>query len=286
VLLLILAAVFGAGEVWKRAVFRYAQETRRRNQLLLVRRIVMWAIALVIVGFAFATEVSSLATFAGLLTAGIAVAMQGPIVSIVGYFFLIGRYGLRVGDRVQIGTVTGEVIDLGLVRLHMMELGPQYRPTGRVVAFANSVVFQASGGIFKQIPGVNLAWREFTLAVPGDGDFATVKKRLLDAAQRVLDEYRDELDRQTLALQQTTSSGAAERPQCHVQLRFSSGSVEAIVRYPVPLQRAAEVEERMSRALLDATRERGDTEHAIQGATSELVITSTSGVTPGAPRST
>ncbi|HUL83814.1 MAG TPA: hypothetical protein VL131_16820, partial [Gammaproteobacteria bacterium] len=159
VLLLILAAVFVAGELWKRAVFRYAQETRRRNQLLLVRRIVMWLIALGIVGFAFATEVSSLATFAGLLTAGIAVAMQGPIVSIVGYFFLIGRYGLRVGDRVQIGTVTGEVIDLGLVRLHMMELSPQYRPTGRVVAFANSVVFQASGGIFKQIPGVNLAWR-------------------------------------------------------------------------------------------------------------------------------
>jgi small-conductance mechanosensitive channel len=283
VLLLILAAVFGAGELWKRAVFRYAQETRRRNQLLLVRRIVMWAMALAIVGFAFATEVSSLATFAGLLTAGIAVAMQGPIVSIVGYFFLIGRYGLRVGDRVQIGTVTGEVIDLGLVRLHMMELGPQYRPTGRVVAFANSVVFQASGGIFKQIPGVNLAWREFTLVVPGDGDFAALKKRLLDAAQRVLDEYRDELDRQTLALQRTSSSGAAERPQCHVQLRFSSGSVEAIVRYPVPLQRAAEVEERMSRALLDAARERGDAEHAIQGATGSLVITSAIGVTPGAP---
>jgi small-conductance mechanosensitive channel len=286
VLVLILAAVFGAGELWKRAVFRYAQETRRRNQLLLVRRIVMWAIALGIVGFAFATEVSSLATFAGLLTAGIAVAMQGPIVSIVGYFFLIGRYGLRVGDRVQIGTVNGEVIDLGLVRLHMMELSPQYRPTGRVVAFANSVVFQASGGIFKQIPGVNLAWLEFRLAVPGDGDFAAIKKRLLDAAQRVLEEFRDDIERQTLALQRTSSSGAAERPQAYVQLRFASGAVEAIVRYPVPLQRAAEVEERMSRALLDAASERADREREVQGATGSLVITSATGVAPGAPPST
>ena len=254
-LLSMLAVVFGAGELWRRAVHNYVQEARRRSQLLLVRRIVVWAAALTIVGIAFATEASSFATFAGLLTAGIAVAMQSPIVSIVGYFFLIGKYGLRVGDHVQIGNVTGEVIDLGLVRLHLMELGPQHGPTGRVVAFANSVVFQASGGIFKQIPGVNLAWREVSLAIPADGDYAAVKERLLAAANRVLEDCREELDRQTHVLQRASSSRAAAKAQAHVQLRFSAGSIEAIVRYPVPLQRAGEVDERMSRALLDAVRE-------------------------------
>jgi small-conductance mechanosensitive channel len=254
-LLLLLASVFVAGELWKRAVFNYVQETRRRHQLLLVRRIVMWAVALVIIGIAFATEASSFATFAGLLTAGVAVAMQSVLVSIVGYFFLIGKYGLRVGDRVQIANVTGEVIDLGLVRLHLMELGVQDGPTGRVVAFANSVVFQASGGIFKQIPGVNLAWREVSLAIPDDRDYNAIKKRLLDSAHRVLEDYRDDLARQTRELRKTSSSSAAEEAQAHVQLRFSAGSVDAIVRYPVPLQRAAEVEERMSRALRDAIRE-------------------------------
>jgi small-conductance mechanosensitive channel len=254
-LLVILGAVFAAGELWKRAVFRYVQEQRRRHQLLLVRRIVLWAVALVIVGIAFATESSSFATFAGLLTAGVAVAMQSVLVSIVGYFFLIGKYGLRVGDRVQIGAVTGEVIDLGLVRLHLMELGPQQIPTGRVVALANSVVFQASGGVFKQIPGVSFAWREVSLAIPVDADYTAVKARLLEAAERVLADYRDELERQTRELQKT-SWRAAERAQAQVQLKFSAGAIEAIVRYPVPLQRAAEVEERMSRALLDAIRER------------------------------
>ena len=51
--------------------------------------------------------------------------MQSVLVSVVAYFFLIGKYGLRVGDRVQIGNVTGEVIDLGLVRMHLMELSGQ-----------------------------------------------------------------------------------------------------------------------------------------------------------------
>jgi small-conductance mechanosensitive channel len=253
-LLLLLAVVFGAGELWRRAVFNYVQDTRRRHQLLLVRRIVLWIVALAIVGVAFATEASSLATFAGLLSAGIAVAMQSVLVSIVGYFFLVGKYGLRVGDRVAIGGVTGDVIELGLVRLHLMELGPEYTPTGRVVAFANSVVFQV-GGIFKQIPGVSLAWREVTLALPANSDHRAIKQRLLDTANGVLDKYREELERQRHELRKTSSSSAAEETQAYVQLRFSSGSVEAIVRYPVPLERAGEVEERMSRKLIDVIRQ-------------------------------
>ncbi|HUQ52983.1 MAG TPA: mechanosensitive ion channel domain-containing protein [Gammaproteobacteria bacterium] len=250
----LLAAVFAGGEVWKRAVFNYVQETRRRHQLLLVRRIVVWAVALIIVAIAFATEASSFATFAGLLSAGVAVAMQSVLVSIVGYFFLIGKYGLRVGDHIQIGAVSGEVIDLGLVRLHLMELGPQYAPTGRVVALPNSVVFQVTGGIFKQIPGVSLAWRELSFTLPADADYAAIKERLLAAAARVLERYREELERQTRELHKTSSGGIGEQAQAQVQLRFSANSIEAIVRYPVPLQRAGEVEERMSRRLLEAVR--------------------------------
>ncbi len=81
-----------------------------------------------------------------LITAGFAVAMQSVLVSFVGYFFLIGKYGIRVGDRVQIGEVNGEVIELGLVRMYLMEFGGRgsLGPTGRVVAFANSVVFQVT----------------------------------------------------------------------------------------------------------------------------------------------
>ena len=63
----------------------------------------------------------------------------------------------------QIGSVIGEVIDLGLVRMHLMELDAQgaLGPTGRIVAFSNSIVFQASGGLFRQLPGVNFPARRF-----------------------------------------------------------------------------------------------------------------------------
>src|SRR5258708_16381147 len=122
VLAVMLAVVFVAAGIWRRAVMRYVQDTRRRYQFLLMRRIALWCLVILIVGFAFASELGSVVTFAGLITAGLAVAMQSVLVSIVGYFFLIGKYGIRIGDRVQIGDVTGEVINLGLVRLHLMRL--------------------------------------------------------------------------------------------------------------------------------------------------------------------
>jgi len=253
-MLAMLAVALVSGEVWRRIVFGYVHEPRRRYQYLLVRKIVIWALIVAIIGFTFATELSSLATFAGLITAGLAVAMQSVLVSFVGYFFLIGKYGIRVGDRIQIGNVTGEVIELGLVRLHLMELssmGP-LGPTGRVVAFANSIVFQAASGIFKQIPGVNLAWHEITLRLPPAADFMALKEKLMQAANGVLDDYREDLARQTKEIQKTTASTeAGDEARAKVQLRFSADNVEALIRYPVQLSRAAEIDERVSRDLME-----------------------------------
>ena len=248
----ILAIVFALAEVWRRAVLRFAHEPRRRYQLLLVRSMVLWTIVFAVVGLSFVTEISTFATFAGLLTAGLAVAMQSVLVSVVGYFFLIGKYGIRVGDRIQIGTVVGEVIDLGLVRMHLMELNQQgpLGPTGRVVAFANLIVFQASGGLFKQIPGVNLSWRELTLTLPAVGDYAALKNKLLSAISAVVGEYGEEIGRQTREIERTTASTSINDTAPQVQMHLVNGRMEALIRYPVHFKHAAEIDERVAQAVL------------------------------------
>jgi small-conductance mechanosensitive channel len=251
ILLGALLAVFVGSEFWRRAVLRYVSEPRRRNQLLLMRRIVTWLLVLLILSLAFITHLSSFATFAGLLTAGLAVAMQSVLVSVVGYFILIGKYGLRVGDRVQVGGVSGEVIDLGLIRMHLLELTSQepLGPTGRVVAFANSIVFQSSGGLFRQIPGVNFTWHELTLSLPAGSDYLALKDRLLAAVTAIVAEYRGEIVRQAETIKQTSSLPSPTEVAPQVQLQFSPTGVEAKVRYPVPRNRAAEVDERVSHKL-------------------------------------
>jgi small-conductance mechanosensitive channel len=251
---LIAGVLLVAAELWKRAVLRYVPDMRHRKQLLLVRKILLWTLVAALVGLSFASELGSIVTFAGLITAGLAVAMQSVLVSIVGYFFLIGKYGIRVGDRVQIGEVTGEVIDLGLVRMYIMELGGHglLGPTGRVVAFANSVVFQVSSGLFKQIPGVSFSWHDLTLNLPTGADYGALKTRLQAAVNHALGDYRAEIDRETKTLQETTAAhfGVEAKPQ--VQLQFTSTGVQALIHYPVQLERAAEIDERVSREVFDA----------------------------------
>jgi small-conductance mechanosensitive channel len=249
-LAVLLAIVFAAAEIWRRAVLSYVQDSRRRYQFLLLRRIALWCLVVVIVGFAFASRLGSIVTFAGLIAAGLAVAMQSVLVSIVGYFFLIGKYGIRVGDRVQIGDVTGEVIELGLVRLHLMELGGHGSsgPTGRVVAFANSIVFQVSSGLFKQIHGVNFAWREITLGLPPGVDYAAAKEKLSAAVTNVLKNDREEIVRQAKEIQRATASSSAGDAQPRVQLSFTGAGVDAHIRYPVHLRNAAEIDEQVSQA--------------------------------------
>jgi small-conductance mechanosensitive channel len=252
-LILILAIVIAAAELWRRGVYRYVTDPRRRYQFLLLRRFVLWFLMAVIIAFAFASSAGSIVTFAGLITAGVAVAMQGVIVAVVGYFLLIGKFGIRVGDRVQIGGVTGQVIDVGLVRFHLMELGGgggADGPTGRVVAFSNSIVFQTGAGLFKQIQGTNFAWHEMTLTLAAHPDYADVKKRLLAAVDGVLADYREEIERQTQEIARTVISTPVGSLHPKVQLRFVATGVEAVIRYPVDLKSAADIDERVAHEVM------------------------------------
>jgi small-conductance mechanosensitive channel len=253
----VLIMVFVISEVWRRATFRYVQDVRRRYQFLLLRRIMVWFLVAIIIAVAFASELGSLATFAGLLSAGVAVALQNVILSVAGYFFLIGKYGVRVGDRVQVAGVTGEVIDIGLVRLHLMEVGgsgSSARPTGRVVVFSNAVVFQANAGLFKQIPGTKFVWREITLTLGSDSDYHQVEDRILGAVKKVYDEYRDDMERQRRTMERSVSPISVHPMGPESRMRLTQSGMEVVIRYPVELDKSAEIDDRIARELLDATK--------------------------------
>jgi len=252
-LAVILGVVIGISEVWRRATFRYITDARRRYQFLLIRRIVVWCLVAIIVATAFASELGAITTFAGLLTAGIAVALQNVILSIAGYFFLIGKYGVRAGDRVQIAGVTGDVVDIGLVRLQLMEVtpGPSPRATGRVVAFSNAVVFQAGSGMFKQIPGTSFLWHEITLTLDTKGNYLEVEKRMLAAVNKVFGGYRDRMEMQQRSVERSLNSTLGSfAPES--RLRLTQTALELVIRYPVDMGTAAEIDDRMTREILNA----------------------------------
>ena len=254
VLAFVLIAVLTVSEVWRKSIVKYVHDFRRRYQLLLIRRFVIWITIALAIAFALASQIGSLATYIGLVTAGLAVALQNIILAIAGYFFLIGKYGVRVGDRVQIGGVSGIVIDIGLIRLHMMEVGAAEtgrEPTGRVVVFSNAIVFQSGASFFKQIPGTNYTWHEVTLTLTPDTNYAAAEKNLLAAVESVYDRYREQIERQHRAMQENLTVAVAV-PRPYTRLKLTKDGMEVIIRFPTEMEKSAEMDDAVTRALLKA----------------------------------
>lgn len=250
-ILIALGLIWLFSEVWRRATFRYIHDARRRRQFLVLRRVVTGFCMSVVILLGFISDFSSLATYAGLITAGIAVALQAVILSIAAYFFLVGRYGVKVGDRVTVvyngaNSVAGDVVDIGLVRFYMMELagsGIDMQPTGRICVFPNSVLFQTNP-LFKQIPGTEYAWREVALPLHAESDVQLAEKELLAAVSGLYSGYRPALEKQHFNIE-STMGVHMDAPKPYSKVRFVGSGLEVIARYPVPLRQAAELDDRV-----------------------------------------
>jgi small-conductance mechanosensitive channel len=252
-ILLALGAVFVFSELWQRVTMRYVQDARRRRQLLLVRRFVTGFLMMMVVVLGFVSEFSSLATFAGFITAGVAVALQTVLLSVAAYFMLIGRRGVRVGDRITVAGVTGDVLEIGLVRLHLMELGGtgvDLYPTGRVVVFSNSVLFGATP-MYKQLPGTSYAWHELGLTFGNDADPAMAQRALMVAVNTVYTKYREVIQHQHAVLERALDT-VVPQPEPTAKWQFSDTGLELVLRYPVVIDRAAETDDQMTRELMRA----------------------------------
>jgi small-conductance mechanosensitive channel len=249
----LIAVTLGVFGLWRRAIVRYIPDLRRRYQFLLLRRIALWFVIALVIIFGFASEIGSLATFAGLLTAGIAVALQNVILAVVGYFLLIGKFGIGIGDHVQVSDVTGRVVEISLMRLHVMELtgvGADAQPTGRMVAFSNSIAFQTAAGLFRQVPGTSFVWRESTFTLAADSDYRLVEQRLLAALDIAFHDYKASFEQLGRQMEESLSSVVVGPLMPRLRFRLTTAGLEVVLRFPVEMRLAEEIDDRLTRELL------------------------------------
>jgi small-conductance mechanosensitive channel len=249
---LLLGIVFILFEIWRRAIVHYILDLGKRYQFMVMRRIALVAIITLILILTFLNALGSLVTFAGLMTAGVAVALQNVFLAIVGYFMLIGKFGVRVGDRVQINDFKGKVVEIGMLRLHLLEvaaLDTDAHPTGRLVAFPNSVVFQPSIGFIKQVPGIILIWREISFTLAPDSDYRSVERRTRKAVDTAFKDYLADLERLRSKMEKDLRSVSIGSLEPKVRFKISPAGIEIHLRFPVEQHRAAEIEDLFTREL-------------------------------------
>jgi len=184
-ILLIILLVYVASRLVDRFFEGTTPEKKRLFTLRGVARFAMQAVGLLLVAFVIFGAPSQTPTVLGLAGAGLTVALKDFIVGFFGWFVLMGRNGIRVGDWVEINGVVGEVIEIGLLRTVLLETGnwtDTGHPTGRKVAFVNS--FAIEGHYFNFSSAGQWLWDEIQALIPaGQNPY-----ELVDAIQKLVEE--------------------------------------------------------------------------------------------------
>jgi small-conductance mechanosensitive channel len=183
---LALLLVFGGLRfVALRMCYRRVQDTKALYQWRKTISYVTAILAFLAIGSIWFQGFSSVSTFLGLLSAGLAIALQDPIVNLAGWLFIIIRRPFEVGDRVQIGEHRGDVIDIRIFQFTLMEVGNWVeadQSTGRVIHIPNGKVFREAQANYSK--GFQYIWNEIAVLVTFESDWKKAKLILVDIAER------------------------------------------------------------------------------------------------------
>jgi small-conductance mechanosensitive channel len=174
---------------------------------------------------------NQVSTIIGFATAGLTVVLKDFIVAFFGWFTLMGKNGIRVGDWVEVNGVSGEVIEIGLLKTVLLELGnwtETGHPTGRQVAFSNS--FAMEGHYFNFSTAGQWLWDELEVTLPAGGDPYRTAEEIGKLVERETEadsaEAAQDWERVT---KQYGARSFSAKPA--VNLRPTVNGLEVVVRY-------------------------------------------------------
>ena len=194
-------------------------------------------------------------TILGLATAALTIALQDFVLAFFGWFVLVGKRGIRIGDWVEINGVGGEVTEVGLMRTTLLETGTLAQrgyPTGRRITFMNGYAIR--GQFFNFSTTGQWMWDEMAVSVPASLDTQ-------DTVARVLHAVQDEMQESARIAEQewkrgTRGDGLSRfRTDPEVNLRPSGSGVDLEVRYVVRASERVEVRNNLSRLVLNLLHE-------------------------------
>lgn len=263
--LILCVGLFVASRIVKTIAHHLLNEARNKRVVFWVRQVINVLLALFfVVGIVsiWFQQSQSLTTFFGLVTAGIAFALQQVITALAGYIVILRGRTFTVGDRIVMGGVRGDVIALGFIQTTIMEMGQpppvqdappamwvaarQY--TGRIVTISNAKIF--SEPVYNYTREFPYIWDEMRIPISYTADRARAERILLDSAERHTVKT-SELDDE--ALREMRRRYSVEVPEMvpKVYLRLTDNWVELTVRFLVHEHGVREVKNQMSRQIIE-----------------------------------
>jgi small-conductance mechanosensitive channel len=170
-ILVVTLIVYLANRVIERFTTNLKTENKRAETLRAVLKFSAQALGVIAILFLILGMPNQTTTILGLAGAGLTVAMKDFIMAFLGWFSLMGRNGIHVGDWVEINGVAGEVVEIGLMKTVLLETGnwtDAGHPTGRKVSFMNN--FALEGHFFNFTTSGQWMWDELKVTIPANQD--------------------------------------------------------------------------------------------------------------------
>jgi small-conductance mechanosensitive channel len=249
ILFIVLCMIFGDATV-RRLLAHPALERRQAETLRTVLEVAIQVIGVLLIVLVFFGPPKETTTMLGLTTAALTIALQDYIIAFLGWFFLVGKYGIRVGDWVEINGVSGEVAEVGLISTTLLETSGVVDndvPTGRRISFLNG--FAIRGQYFNFSTEGQWLRDEITVSVPATADIQSLAKNV----EQVVSEETGE--NASLAEKEWKHGPRASRlsrlsAATTVNLRPSGSGIDIQVRYVTRAPERAEIRARLYRRVI------------------------------------
>ncbi len=180
---LIIAALWLIYRFLRIGITDRIQEAERRYQWRKVLTYILTTLGVLMISMVWVEGVQYAATYLGLLSAGIAIALKDPITNIVAWIFILWRKPFSVGDRIEVGPYAGDVIDQRIFQFLMMEIGNWVaadQSTGRILHIPNGMIFTHGVANFSHRP--DFIWNEIPVLVTFESDWEKAKGILQEVA--------------------------------------------------------------------------------------------------------
>jgi small-conductance mechanosensitive channel len=165
---------------------RLPEDDQRRYTVNKIMAGVFWALLLLGGAFAVAGGGVGVGAILGLGTLGVAYALQDIISSVAGWFVAVGGGGYGMGDRIRIGDLCGDVVDIALIRTWLMEVNPTNgsgQSTGCLVSFPNNILLRQP--LHNFTTGTRSLWQELTFTITYESDWQAAEQILLEATREI-----------------------------------------------------------------------------------------------------
>lgn len=205
---------------------------------------------LVMIVFLWLQNLSSIAIIFSVIGAGVALALQEAILCIAGWFLLIARKPFDVGDRIEFGGIKGDVIDIRLFQISLLEIGNWVeadQSTGRIVNIPNSAIFKKEN--YNYTSGFEFIWNEIKILVTFESDLIVAEKIILKYANEHSEEMEDKVRRKINRMSRKYMIHYEKfRPIVYIKIKDSG--VELSLRYLTDAKQRRTTEDALSRKIL------------------------------------